>query len=256
MLIIVPPSETKRPAPASGPRLDLERLSFPELRPTRAEILEALIETSAGPDAFTRLGVRPTLAAEVARNTRLLELPTRPAGAVYSGPLHEGLSVDTLSPVGRERSRHSVVIASALWGLVRPDDLIPAYRLKLWARLVGVGRPDIAWRTVLSTLLTDVAGDAALILDLRSPGYQQIGRARVAAERLVTLRVEQHGFARRIGDVVAKRVRGQAARHLLESPVEPATVDDLATILGERWAVELLPASRPTGSWELTLLVE
>jgi len=253
LLIIVPPSETKRPPPANGPTVDLERLSFPELNAMRTELLEALIETSAGPDAFERLGVRPTLAAEVARNTRIMSLPTRAASEVYSGPLHEGLSADSLSPAAHERCLRQVVIVSALFGLLRPDDRIPPYRLKLWARLVGVDRPDAMWRTLLPALLARVAGDRGPILDLRSPGYQQSGRPSVAADRLVDLRIEQHVFGRRVSEVTTKQLRGQAARHLLESGIDPAGPDELAAILGERWPVELAPSDAPRGSWRLTL---
>ena len=256
MLIILPPSETKRPAPSAGPPIDLERLSFPELNPMRERIVEALIATSAAPDAFQRLGVRPMLAAEVSRNTRLLELPTRPAGETYSGPLHAGLSADTLSPPASERAARDVVIVSALWGLLRPDDRIPPYRLKLWARLIGIDRPDFEWRSVLPAALDRAAGDDELVLDLRSPGYQQIGRPTVAADRQVALRVEQRAFGRRIGDVVAKRVRGQAARELLESGVDPRSPDELADVLGERWPVELSPADSPRGSWRLSLIAD
>ena len=78
MLIILPPSESKRPPADHGRPVDLDGLSFPVLAPTRERVAEALVATSAGLDAFARLAVRPTLAAQVARNTHLFDLPVSP----------------------------------------------------------------------------------------------------------------------------------------------------------------------------------
>jgi hypothetical protein len=254
MLILVPPSESKRPPPDHGSPVALDGLSFPELTPIRARILDGLVETSAASDAFERLSERPSMAAWIARNTRLPELPTRPAAEVYTGPLHVGLDLAGLPAAAAERAERSLVITSALWGALRPGDLIPAYRMRAWSNLVGLGRVEPTWRTVLPGLFARLAGPDGVIFDLRPPSFQALGMRTGLLHRTVTVRVRQvDGIGRRIGDVVAKRIRGQAARHLLETGAQPGEPDALADALGERWSVSLEPPPRPDHPWLMTL---
>jgi uncharacterized protein len=199
------------------------------------------------------------MAGDVERNTRLLELPTLPASDLYTGPLHAGLSLGTLSPAGADRAARAVVITSALWGAIRPFDLIPPYRLYICAHLIGFDRIDATWRAVLPDVLAHAATEGVsasdgLVLDLRSPLYQAAGRPRDLADRTIALRIEQGAHGGRVGDVVAKRIRGEAARYVLESGADPSEPDELVGLLGERWPIELEPPRGRNKPWVMTLI--
>ncbi len=253
MLIILPPSESKRPAPHGGATLKIDQLSFPALTPMRTRVLDALIDTSSQPDALERLLVSPNLGAEVARNTHQRAEPARPALEIYTGSLYAGLDAGTLGAQAMARAAERLVIASSLWGLLRPADRIPAYRLHVCARLVGMDRLEPAWRTVLPAVLNEAAGPQGVVLDLRSPAYQAIGKPTGISSRTVTLRVLPEAGGRTIGDVIAKRIRGQVARHLLETDVPPNTPDELVDVLNDRWPARLDPPEGRTGAWTVRL---
>jgi uncharacterized protein len=256
MLIIVPPSESKRPPAASGRPVAFDELSFPALLSTRRRIADALVETSCREDAFQRLGVRPTIADEVARNARLFELPALPVLDLYTGPLHDGLDASRLSASATAKAQDSLVIASALWGALRPTDRIPPYRLHICSSLHGMDRLEPTWRDVLPGVLADAVGDDGVVVDLRSRVYQAAGMPTGLDDRTVTLKVDQGPAGNRLGDVIAKRVRGEAARYLLESGVEPADPPALADVLADRWPVRLTEPERPGTSWTMTLSID
>ena len=247
MLIIVPSSEGKR-ASTSGAPLDLPSLSFPELTDLRAAVLSALIKTSGEPDRLDRIVVGASLIGELERNRSLFTQPTGPVLEIYDGVLHRALDGGSLSARAKRRAGHSLLLASSLFGLLRPSDHIPPYRLPIDADLLGLPSLATFWRTQLTTLIDHTMGDAGIVLDLRAANYRLLGASRGADTLTLRLLPGAPG-----GNVALKQARGSAARYLLESESTPETIRELAARLCELWPGTL---SRPAGKnapWLLSI---
>jgi len=224
VLIVLPPSEGKT-APAAGPPVELGSLAYAdELTAERERVLAALVRTSSGKQrgrALKALGLSAGQAGELERNAGLGSAPAGPAGEVYTGVLYERLRLPALPAEARAR----VLISSALWGVVAPDDRIPAYRLSIAARLPRIPGLATYWRPALERALP---GDG-LVVDLRSGGYAAAWTPRDAT--LVTVRgfTEQDG-RRKVVSHFVKAIRGDVAGALLRAPEPPETPEDVAAI--------------------------
>ncbi|SCG72804.1 peroxide stress protein YaaA [Micromonospora coxensis] len=251
MLILLPPSEGKADAGA-GRRLDLARLSLPELNPAREEVLAALMALSAGGDeaaALDALGLSAGQRGELARNARLDRAATAPAGQVYTGVLYEALDLATLPAPALRAARRSVLISSGLWGAVRLADRIPPYRCPIGARLPRVGALSAYWRRALAPAMDAAAGDG-LVLDLRSGAYAATWTPRgERAGRTVTVRVlhERESDGRVTRTVVShfnKATKGRLVRDLLLAGARPRSAAGLVTALRDlTYTVEEQPAT-------------
>lgn len=237
-MILLPPSEGKT-RPETGPALDLGSLSFPELTPVRELLLRTLVGVSAGNPkrAAATLGLGPTQLDALAVNAALADEPTARADAVFTGVLFEAAALPELSGPAKRRADESIAIASGLFGLVRPGDLIPAYRLAGNVTLPRLGTVASRWKPVLPRAV-DAASDGGLVIDLRSGTYTAFGAA--PAGRTATLRVLQERDGKRsIVSHFNKATKGRIVRALLEEGASPGTPTELASTLRDlAWTVE------------------
>jgi cytoplasmic iron level regulating protein YaaA (DUF328/UPF0246 family) len=241
VLILLPPSEGKT-RPESGVPLNLESLSFESLTTTRAQLLRTLIKLCNGNPkrAMQTLGLGPTQADAIEVNGGLDREPTARADAIYTGVLFTALDLPSLDAASRARADESLAIASALFGLLRPSDQIPAYRLSGNVSLPRLGTVAGRWRTPLPPVMREVTGDG-LLIDLRSGTYTALGKPPIElASRTVTMRVlHEHQGMRKIVSHFNKATKGRIVRGLLEYGADPATVDDLHDVLTDLgWQVE------------------
>jgi len=217
MLILLPPSEGKT-APRSGHPLDLDSLVRPDLAPARRAVLEALVEASSHPDAATILKAP---ADAVAPNRNLVTAPTAPAARVYTGVLFDALGHATLSPAAKRRAARSVLVFSALFGVLRLGDRIPDHRLSAGTTLPGLGPVTSHWRRHLRVLDDGATG---VVVDCRSSSYAALWRPAGALDVRV---FREQGDSRTAVSHMAKHSRGLVARALLSAPELPRTADDV-----------------------------
>ncbi|HKG50666.1 MAG TPA: peroxide stress protein YaaA [Actinomycetales bacterium] len=257
MLVLLPPSEGKAPVAGRRRPVDLERLSWPELRAARTRVLDALAAVSARDDAVGVLGVGASVAGEVQRNTRLRQLAARPVRELYTGVLYDALDLATLPPAARRSAARSLVIVSALWGALRPGDAVPPYRLSMGTDLPGVGPLAAFWRKHLDGPLTEAAG-SGVVVDCRSSTYQAAWTPPPeVASRTVAVRVlKQQAGRRNVVSHMAKQHRGLVARHLVARP-GPAlrSPRSVAAAVAEAFRCELVPPNRDGRSWTLDVIV-
>lgn len=238
MLVLLPPSEGKT-APRRGGPVDVSSLSSPALGSWREKVLDALVAASGQPDAIDVLGVGPGLADEVARNTTLRHAPAAPARQVYTGVLYAAAGLDNLTPTQRRRAAEQVRTVSALWGLVSPEDRIPAYRLSMGTDLPGIGPLASAWRSAIEAELAALAPD--LVVDCRSAAYLTAGRPPRDVEWVAVRVLREVDGRRSVVSHHAKHTRGVLARHLVTRRGRaPHDAPSLARVAGELVGSELL----------------
>jgi len=96
-----------------------------------------------------------------------------PALRRYTGVLYDALDAKTLSKAEKSRADKRLAVASALFGVVRAGDPIPAYRLSGGSSLPGIGPLSAHWRPELEPVLKDVD---ELVVDMRSGAYAALAR--------------------------------------------------------------------------------
>lgn len=249
MWVLLPPSETKR-AGGAGPVVDPAALTFPQLAPQRAAVVDALVTLSASPDAAARvLKLSERQRGEIAVNAALRASPTMPAVDRYTGVLYDALDAASLPPAARRWLGGHVLIHSAPFGPVGALDAVPSYRLGAGAAVPGIPPLRRVWADAVTSALSE--GAPPLVLDLRSEAYVALGPVpdgiRSAYVRVVT---EAEGSAVRALNHFNKHAKGAFVRALAEERPTAQTAAGLC-----RWAQARGWMLRPGRPGELDLVV-
>ena len=267
MLILLPPSETKRDGGEGAPLEQLlaeSALAFPELNAIRKRVASAVVSLARKPAVCAEvLKLSPKQMGEVDRNKAVKTSPTMPAIDRYTGVLFDGLAAQNLDQEARSFLADHVMIQSALLGPVGAMDLIPAYRLSFDSKLpaLAAGTLKKAWAEVgAKALAKKLKADPQLVLDLRSEGYSALAPLG-PAENTVYLRVVtkgENGQLRALNHF-NKKGKGEFVRALATAAAITSSLSTVEELMawGKTKNLVLERGAEATAEWpaELNLVV-
>lgn len=234
MLFLLPPSETKE---VGGGALSISQvaLTFGALNPAREQVYLALRDLCERPDEAARvLKLGKKQLDQINANLEVQNAPTMPAIFRYTGTLYDAIhgrglkgtptENNQITPEMLDRAKKSVLIQSALFGLIPADNRIPNYRLSATTSLPGVDLGGI-WSKAHEPVWKRL--EDGPIIDLRSKAYAELAPIPEGVEHYWVEVRDSNGKAL---NHFNKKGKGQLIRAVLSAESAPKTIDDLKKI--------------------------
>lgn len=230
MIILLSPSKT----------LDFDSPfpSVPSTQPaflSESEKLIGTLRTFSEADLGKLMGISDKLAALNYQRyqdfkTPFTEQNARPCLFTFKGDVYDGLEASTLSAKAIERAQSHLRILSGLYGLLRPYDLMQAYRLEMGTKLQNECGKDLYqfWGDRITEALNkELAGRKnRLVINLASNEYfKAVNVKRLDGELVTPVFKEQKGNQLKVIGLFAKKARGIMTRYILQQGLE--SIDDL-----------------------------
>ncbi len=152
----------------------------------------------------------------------------------FKGEVYTGLDADTLDEKGFEFAQQNLRILSGLYGVLKPLDLIQAYRLEMSTKLKNSRGKDLYqfWGEQLrSSLESELNDDDNILINLASNEYFKAVQAKQLNARIITptfkdLKNGQY----KIISFYAKKARGLMSRYIIDQKItEPEQIKEFDT---------------------------
>lgn len=175
----------------------------------------------------------------------------KPALWAYKGDVYKGFYADKLNQAEADWAQAHLLIASGLYGLLRPYDGVQAYRLEMKAKLAVADQPDLYayWGDKLATYVRQRAGQGGTVCCLSSEEYARaILRHLPSSIRVVTpvfYDVRPGSLGIGTAPIYNKMMRGVVARWLIDQRADrPEALADFSGH-GYRYDATRSTADRP-----------
>lgn len=151
----------------------------------------------------------------------------KPAGLAFKGDVYQDLEADTFTEAEYDFANQQIRILSGLYGVLRPSDLMQAYRLEMGTKLKnrrGKNLYDFWGDRITKVLNEDLAASGDdLILNLASKEYFKSVQPENLNGRLLTVNFKDEKDGKfRIIAFNAKRARGRMANLITKEGITTA----------------------------------
>jgi cytoplasmic iron level regulating protein YaaA (DUF328/UPF0246 family) len=147
----------------------------------------------------------------------------RPAIFTFDGDVYGGLDVFSLQTEKLDTLQNKVRILSGLYGILKPLDLIQAYRLEMGTKIAIDNSKNLYefWKHKITTALNKELKANELFINLASNEYFEAVDKKALKTPIITPEFKDyHNGKLKIISFFAKRARGRMARYILDHEIE------------------------------------
>ncbi len=224
MLVVVSPAKN---LDYDSP-LPTEKYSQPELL-THSQILIERCKQLSPADISSLMGISDKLAGlNTARFTQW-QMPftttnARPAVLAFNGDVYSGFDAKTLSDKDFDYAQQHMRILSGLYGLLKPLDLMQAYRLEMGTKLANERGTNLYqfWGDIITTRLNQALaeqGDNSLVNLASNEYFKSVNKKTFTGEIITPAFKDWKNGQYKMISFFAKKARGLMARYIIENQI-------------------------------------
>lgn len=196
----------------------------------QTELLLSTLQTFSPAELANLMSLSPKLADLTHQRYQSLSFPftqqnAKQAVFAFHGDVYEGLSAETLSVEQVTYLQAHLWILSGLYGLLKPLDLMQAYRLEMGTKLTTLRGRDLYsfWGDLLRNAISErVANEAeSVIVNLASEEYAKSAKLQTMPYRVVTpIFQDEKAGQFKVISFYAKKARGMMVRYAAQHAID------------------------------------
>ena len=182
--------------------------------------LQEFVDQGEGVQEF--FGVNGETLEEAIEATKgVFDAPLMSALDRYSpGVMYKSMDFAGLPTGAQRRLLENAIIFSGMFGLIRPDDLIPFYKLKMDASLPEIGKVSRYWKPFISPILNKTL-EGHIVWNLLPGTHRDAWNDDHSYELMVTVKFfAESGGERKAVTHGTKPLRGQLVNYLVREMIE------------------------------------